>query len=169
MTDIRAARPGDAQGIARVHVAAWRSAYAGILPDHSLTALSEPRIAAHYDHDIRAGRGVFVATEAGAVAGFVTAGPPRRRSIAKGEIETLYVLDDWREQGLGRLLLRQAAAHLAGGGASSLFLWVLRDNPSRWFYERLGGRAALRGTTQVGGVEVAQVAYMWDPIGRLIG
>ena len=40
MTEIRRARPSDARPIAQVHVAAWRSTYAGILPDRSLTGLS---------------------------------------------------------------------------------------------------------------------------------
>lgn len=168
LSEIRRARTGDALPIARVHVAAWRSAYAGILPAHALTGLSVSRQAAQYEADIGAGRGVFVVVNAGLVVGFATAGPPRRKGIAEGEIDTLYVLDDWREQGLGRLLLRKTAVHLAAAGARSVFLWVLRDNPSRWFYERLGGRAALTSMTGVGGVEVAQVAYVWDPVDTLV-
>jgi len=169
VSEIRRARAGDAVPIAQVHVAAWRSTYAGILPDRSLTGLSVPRQAAQYDADIRAGRGVFVAVGDSAVVGFTTAGPARRTGIADGEIETLYVLDDWRDQGLGRALLRAAAAYLADRDCKSLFLWVLQDNPGRWFYERQGGRAAVTGTTGVGGVQVAQVAYVWDPISRALG
>ena len=168
MSEIRPARAEDAGPIARVHVAAWRSAYAGILPDHALTGLSIQRHAMQYEADIRAGRGVFVAVQENAVIGFVTAGPARRRGIAEGEVETLYILDDHREQGLGRLLLRRAATYLAGRGATSLFLWVLQDNPSRWFYERLGGRAVQTSQTNVGGTEVQQVAYRWDPIDMLL-
>ena len=62
------------------------------------------------------------------------------KRLAEGEVETLYVLDDWRERGVGRRLMRAAAAHLVDIGCQSAFLWVLRDNPSRWFYQRLGGR-----------------------------
>ena len=53
-------------------------------------------------------------------------------------------------------------------GCRSAFLWVLRDNPSRWFYQRLGGRPAAEGTTRVAGRDVPQVAYVWDPIERLL-
>ncbi len=42
MIGIRRGRPGDAVGIAAVHVAAWRSAYPGILPDPYLAGLSVP-------------------------------------------------------------------------------------------------------------------------------
>lgn len=165
--EVRPARPADAASIGAVHVAAWRSAYAGILPGSYLAQLSALRQAAGYDAAIRGGAGVFVATAAGKVVGFATSGPART-PLADGEVETLYVLDDFREQGAGRHLLRASATWLAQRGCSSLFLWVLRDNPSRWFYERLGGRAVARGTVPVAGQAVPQVAYAWDPIGLLL-
>ncbi len=68
-----------------------------------------------------------------------------------GEVETLYVLDDWRDRGVGRRLIRTGAAHLAAEGSRAAFLWVLRDNPSRWFYQRLGGRPVGEASTQVAG------------------
>ena len=87
---------------------------------------------------------------------------------ADGEIETLYVLDDWRDRGVGRRLIRTGAAHLAAAGSRAAFLWVLRNNPSRWFYQRLGGKAVAEADTRVAGVAVPQLAYAWDPIERLI-
>lgn len=177
MIAIRRARPADAAAIAVVHVAAWRSAYPGILPDEYLTHLSVVRQAAHYDQAIREEGGVYVAAAWGGdvpigsaprVIGFTTGGPSRTPSIAEGEIETLYVLDDWRERGLGRRLMRAAAAHLQALGCRSAFLWVLSENPSRWFYSRLGGRPVAQATVQVGGRAVKQTAFLWDPIERLL-
>ncbi len=186
MISIRRARPSDAPGIGGVHVAAWRSAYPGILPDAFLSRLSVPRQAAYYDRAIRAGDGVYVAVASGQdggadtpgtggsrIVGFATAGRAGRTSIGQtpvgeGEIETLYLLDDWRERGLGRRLMRAAAAHLAACGCRSAFVWVLRDNPSRWFYQRLGGRPAAEASTSVGGTAVAQTAFVWEPIEKLI-
>ena len=203
MISIRRARPADAAAIGAVHVAAWRSAYPGILPDDFLSRLSVPRQAAHYDGAIRSGGGVYVAAASGndvpggsgsRVVGFATAGrarPGRLRppalggaptdlgmqssvqgtglqGLGEGEIETLYVLDDWRERGLGRRLMRAAAAHLAASGCRSAFVWVLRDNNSRWFYQRLGGKPAAEAAIHVGGASVAQVALVWDPIEKLL-
>lgn len=178
MIQVRRARPADAAAIGAVHVAAWRSTYPGILPDAYLSRLSAPRHADHYDRAIRAGTAVHVATASGLdlgpaggaarVVGFASAGRARYGvTIAEGEIETLYVLDDWRERGLGRRLLQAAAVQLREQGCRSAFLWVLRDNPSRWFYSRLGGRAVAEALTQVGGAAVPQMAYLWDPIDRL--
>ncbi len=109
MTLIRPGRPSDGGAIAAVHVAAWRSAYAGLLPDWTLTDLSARRQEGYYARIIRAGGIVHVAEAPGdgsAVVGFVTASRAPNRAIAEGEIETLYVLDDWREQGVGRGLIR---------------------------------------------------------------
>ena len=179
MIQVRRARPADAAAIGAVHVAAWRSAYAAILPDAYLARLSALRQAEHYDRAIRTGSSVHVATVSGVdlgpdggpprVVGFASAGLARNGvRLAEGEIETLYVLDDWREHGLGRQLLQAVAAQLRERGCRSAFLWVLRDNPSRWFYARLGGRAAAEAVVQVAGAPVPQMAYVWDPIDRLL-
>ncbi len=167
MIEVRPARVADAPAIAAVHVAAWRSAYAGVLPELFLAKLSAPRQAAHYRSEMMHGHAGIVAVAGGHVVGFVTMGPSRS-SLAEGEIETLYVLDDWRERGLGRRLMHAAAQHLAASGCSSAFLWVLRDNPSRWFYERLRGHQVASGKTLVAGVWVAKDAYVWHPIDFLL-
>lgn len=177
MIAIRRARTADAVGIGDVHVASWRSTYAGVLPEPVLTGLSAQHQAGYYDRVIRAGGVVHVAVASGAdageaggtiVVGFITARRRRRGGLAEGEIETLYVLDDYRERGLGRQLLGAAAAHLAAKGCNSAFVWVLADNPSRWFYARMGGRHVADGTVGVGGAQVPQAAYRWEPIDVLI-
>ena len=163
---VRRARLRDAPGIAAVHVSAWQDAYAGILPSDYLAGLSVPRLAQFYGRTIASGGGVCVAA-APDIRGFATAGRARL-PIAEGEIETLYVLDDWRDHGLGRRLLTAAGSWLHSRGCASAFLWVLRDNPSRWFYERLGGRPAANAHAAVAGQRVPQIAYAWDPIGSLL-
>ena len=182
MISIRRARPADAIAIGAVHVAAWRSAYPGILPDDFLARLSVPRQAAHYDHAIRGNTPVYVATVSGQeaisgssprVVGFATGGRGRLadvngKRIGEGEVETLYVLDDFRDRGVGRRLMRAIAAHLAESGCRSVYVWVLRDNPSRWFYQRLGGLAVAESMTRVGGQSVMQTAFVWNPIERLL-
>jgi ribosomal protein S18 acetylase RimI-like enzyme len=180
MISVRRARAADAVAIGAVHVAAWRNAYPGLLPDAFLARLSVPRQAAYYDSAIRAGAIVFVAVASGLdapgsssprIVGFATGGRARGTAgsrLAEGEVETLYVLDDWRERGLGRRLLRTTAGQLAASGCRSVFLWVLRDNPSRWFYSRLGGKPVAEQTISVGGASVVQVAFLWDPIERLL-
>lgn len=181
MISIRRARPGDAAAIAAVHVAAWRSAYAGILEDAYLAALSVSRLTSFYQRailDRREGHAVFVASAAGPdqqeageapqVVGFASGGRARRRGLAEGEVETLYVLDDFRERGCGRRLMRAMAAHLRAIGCNSAMAWVLEENPSRFFYRHLGGRPAMREAIRVAGQGVGQMAMLWDPIDMLL-
>jgi ribosomal protein S18 acetylase RimI-like enzyme len=177
MISLRRARTADAAAIGAVHVAAWRSTYPGILPDSFLAGLSVARQAAQYDAAIRAGAGVYVVVASGLdvppgsgarVVGFTTVGKSRTPELGEGEIETLYVLDDWRDRGLGRRLMRAAGSHMVAGGCTSAFVWVLTDNPSRWFYQRLGGRPVAQGVVRLAGACIAQTAYAWDPIDRLI-
>ncbi len=196
MIQLRRARLSDAAAIGAVHVAAWRSAYPGILPDLYLSRLSAARQARYYEATIASGAVVLVAApESGGprLVGFTTAGRGRRRGpsvgfgswsrdhgpstpgsgaltdqLGDGEIETLYVLDDWREQGLGRRLMRAAAKELAGRGCRSAYVWVLHDNPSRFFYQHLGGQLVAHGETAVAGVSLRQAAFSWDPIDRLL-
>ena len=190
MICVRRARPGDAAAIGAVHVATWRNTYAGVLPEEYLAGLSPVRHAIGYEQaiaDRRHGHAMFVAVasgpdappgragaEGGAVVGFASGGKARRPGLCgeapmgSGEVETLYLLDDYRDRGLGRRLMRAMAAHLAAVGCRSVVLWVLRDNPTRWFYQRLGGRAAAHETIRFAGRQVEQVAYLWDPIDVLL-
>lgn len=190
MMCVRRARPADAAAIGAVHVATWRSVYPGVLPDDYLAGMSPVRHAAGYERaisDRRHGHALFVAVASGAdappgrldpvggaVVGFASGGRARRPGLCgeapsgSGEVETLYLLDDFRDRGLGRRLMRATAAHLAAVGCRSVVLWVLRDNQTRWFYERLGGRAAARESIRFAGRQVEQLAYLWDPIDILL-
>ncbi len=183
MISIRRARPADAPAIGEIHAQVWRSSYAGILPEAYLAALSAVRLAGFYQRailDRRDGHAVFVAVAGGAeapsagpvagsaVVGFASGGRARRPGIADGEVETLYLLEDWRERGAGRRLMRAMGAHLRVMGCRSAMLWVLRENPTRWFYSHLGGHEAAREAIRVGGQMVEQTAYVWDPIEALL-
>jgi GNAT superfamily N-acetyltransferase len=123
---------------------------------------------------------VFVATAGGAdlpgdqagpgasIVGFASGGRARRAGLAEGEVETLYVLDDFRERGVGRRLMRAMAAHLRAIGCRSALVWVLADNNARWFYRHLGGRLSMTETIGVAGRPVQQTALTWDPIDVLL-
>ena len=183
MIAIRRAKPSDANAIGAVHAEVWRNTYAGVLPSQYLAGLSPFRLGLGYERGIldrREGHAVFVAVASGSdlppgpmgeearVVGFVSGGRARRNAIAAGEVETIYLLEDWRDRAVGRRLMRAMGAHLRAVGCGSAMVWVLKDNPSRWFYERLGGRPAAREMTRFAGQDVEQMAYAWDPIEALL-
>jgi GNAT superfamily N-acetyltransferase len=179
---IRRARPGDADAIGEAHVAVWRSTYPGILPERYLAEMSQERHVAQWRRLLMQpppGHAAFVAVamgpdspglDAGAprVVGFASGGRARSGVREAGEIETLYLLDDWRDRGVGRRLMRALAAHLNAIGCRSVMLWVLKDNPARWFYQHLGGRPVAEQTIRFAGEPVVQLGLLWEPITVLL-
>ena len=45
-----------------------------------------------------------------------------------------------------------------------MLLWVLAENPSRGFYEALGGAEVRQQTITIGGRELVEIAYGWRDI-----
>jgi hypothetical protein len=78
---VRDAVADDARAIAEVHVASWRWAYRGQVPDGILDSLSVDEREANWERSLsREEVGVTVAIDAaGAVVGFVETGPGGRR------------------------------------------------------------------------------------------
>lgn len=143
MAVVRLAAAADVPALARLHVAAWRLAYEGILPPQVLAALSEhefERVWAGLLQDPARTTLVACPPEAGAPAGFVA-----YRLEPEAEIIGLYVDPARWRTGLGTLLMGAALERMAASGASRLVLWVMRDNRrARAFYERAGFAATGR-------------------------
>jgi ribosomal protein S18 acetylase RimI-like enzyme len=167
---IRQADPADAPAIARLDVDTWRAAYAGVLSSSYLVGLSERRREAGWRSVIlHEPRDVRVAVDGGGgLLGFGSCGPCRGERRFTGEVFTLYVGPDWQNHGIGRRLLYALFRRLAAAGYGSAIVWVLRDNPSRFFYERLGGRQAARKALNVGGAWIDAVAYGWPDLGAYL-
>ena len=180
MTTIGLATERHAAGIAKVYVDAWRSTYAAILPHRGLLGMSYEQQARQWSWTIRCraeAHSVIVATEADhGVVGFTSFGPARpgdrpagfagERAAKVGEIYTLYIQPEFQERGIGRQLVTAAFAAMAGKGYGCGFLWVLRDNPSRFFYERVGGKAIAERGEQMWGRTVDQVCYGWTDLAQ---
>jgi ribosomal protein S18 acetylase RimI-like enzyme len=163
---VRPARPTDARAIARLDVETWRTTYAGVLSANYLVGLSERRREIGWRMAImRDPRDVRVAIDVtGAVVGFGSCGPSRSERQFPGEVFTLYVAPDRQNEGIGRRVLIALFRRLAASGLDAAVVWVLRDNPARFFYERLGGRMVSRKPIPVGGSRVEAVAYGWPDL-----
>jgi ribosomal protein S18 acetylase RimI-like enzyme len=162
---VRKAEAADADAIARIYVQSWRDSYAGLVPDHVLVGMSRRRQAADWRGIIAHGRRaqrVMVADDAAGVRGFGSAGPARNSGLPhQGELYTLYVDGDRRGEGIGRALLEALFADMADHGMASALVWVLAENPARFFYEALGGRFIARREERLWGTVLRQMAYGW--------
>jgi ribosomal protein S18 acetylase RimI-like enzyme len=162
---VRAARAGDAQPIAAVHVATWRDAYAGLLPAGLLAGLDVDEWAERWQGRLGAsGDGVFalVFEADGRIQGFVSGGPSRDE-FPGGEVYAIYVDPACQGRGAGRRLLEAATRLLADAGFTDASLWVLSGNhPARGFYESQGWRCegVEHQWTPSDGASVPEVRYV---------
>ncbi len=166
MIKIRQATARDAKAIARVHVDTWRDTYVGIIPDRILLGMSHRRHSAARPVEFgkrRNGHTVMVAEDSRAgVVGFGSCGRASYANLPHdGEVYTLYVLADYQGQGIGKRLLGGLFGALLERGSRSALIWVLADNPARFFYQAMGGTWVAVRTERLWGTSLSTMAYGW--------
>src|SRR4051794_40050923 len=137
---IRRAAPDDANAIAEIHVASWRGAYQGLLPQAMLDNQSVERRAEHWRQQVvHPGQITLVADSDGQVVGFAASGPSRDDDAADAaELYAIYVTPDAWSTGAGHAL-HDATIALLAPEFDEVVLWVLAGNArARTFYERHG-------------------------------
>ena len=165
---VREARQEDAAAIARVHVDSWRTSYRGIVPEGFLADMSYEDFEDRWRgwlQSVEDPRWAYRVAELpwGWIVGFASGGPrwgPTYNDYA-GELYALYLLREHQHAGIGRRLFGSVARGLAEGGSTSLLAWVLSRNPSRRFYEAVGGELLGSQEIEIGGARLEEVAYGW--------
>lgn len=163
---VRRAGLPDAKGIAEVQVAAWRSAYRGLLPDDVLDHLSVDASEARWAERIAAPWGhILVAERSDGIVGFAACGETEDDELNRqttGEVYVIYVHPTAWRQGFGMALLDRAIRYLRADGFHEAVLWVLQGNqPAIAFYEGAGFVAdgAARAKCRADGTEMSLVRY----------
>ncbi|MEV7502642.1 GNAT family N-acetyltransferase [Streptomyces sp. NPDC093018] len=162
-------REEDIHGVSTVRVKGWQAAYAGMVPQDHLDALTVAEDARRRrDMFERAGGTVLnlVAEENGTVVGWAALGPSREddRRPRDGELLALYAAPDRLGTGIGRALMRRTLAAAQERSFRRLVLWVLAANTrARRFYEHAGFLPDGASTHwPVSGVLVPEVRYSRD-------
>ncbi len=169
---IRPATALDAEAIAAIRVDSWRATYPGLVPDRYLIAMSAARDARGWRESLGRPKSditLVAVTAQGQSVGFASGGPVRRKHLScDAEVYALYVLPDFQDQGWGRRLLLGLFEELSVLGCRSAYLWCLAENPSRFFYEALGGQR--RGERQEVFADTAldEVAFVWPDLFELL-
>lgn len=168
---IRDVRIDDAEALAHILITANETAFRGRVPDRCLD-FTEAESAANWRRMLVDGLppgDVFVVAETsgGAPIGHAWGGPCDDPAY-RGELRQIAVLPSEQRQGIGRLLVRHVASRLAAQGIGSLRVEVLRANPNRRFYERLGAQYFSERDYDWDGVVLPMCTYGWMDIRSLL-
>lgn len=141
---VRFAVPGDSAEIARVHIAAWRAAYQGIMNPALLDGLNQERVASRWHREITAGYAdavlLVAVDDTDAIVGIGSCGEPRDEAPpGVGELWMLNCHPDVWGRGIGSRLLGELERQLSDHGKRVAYLWVAEGNErARHFYAREG-------------------------------
>ncbi len=136
---IRSAEVDDAAGIAEVHVASWRWAYAGLLPQAAIDERTFERRLANWTRVLTEHTESVLVADDGRVCGLPAYGRERGdESVnARGELYALYVEPRVARRGVGRALHDRTLDALRLAGHAETILWALDGNePALAFYAR---------------------------------
>jgi ribosomal protein S18 acetylase RimI-like enzyme len=138
---LRRATEDDAERIARLHVASWRTTYGRELPADFLDRQDVGARSSLWQGYLRQGVAVVLAEDGAELIGFVACGPVREGESGCGvwQIYTLHVSPPRQRQGIGGTLFTSAVGLAREQGAAELVLWVVDSNSgARSFYESRG-------------------------------
>lgn len=139
--NIRKAALKDAKGIAKVHVDSWRTTYKNIVPDDYLEKLSYDQRTELWKRNIVRNNNIIYVAEnhQGDIVGFAGGGQREENQVEKvGDLTSIYILEDYQGEGIGKELLRQLVIQFEELALDHVFVEVLKDNKTRYFYEHYG-------------------------------
>ena len=146
---VRPARAEDAERVARVQLATWRTAYAHLLPENAL-AVPEVQAAALWLGAVESPptprHRLLVALERDDLVGFAASGPEDDGAVV--ELLTLLVEPRWGRRGHGSRLVAASVDHWRGDGFRTAVTWAWeRDPATRGFLDGSGWEpdGAVRG------------------------
>jgi ribosomal protein S18 acetylase RimI-like enzyme len=165
MMKIREATPKDCLAVARIQVDTWRSTYTGIISTQYLDQLSVPRSSQYWESAIiraEPKKFLLIIENEGIPRGFL-AGGPHRTSMDEypGEVYALYVEKMYQRSSMGEAIFKAGLEKLKKLGMDGIAVWVLKDNPSFRFYEKMGGIILCEKETKIGEAFYAEVGYGW--------
>jgi ribosomal protein S18 acetylase RimI-like enzyme len=141
--NLRRATADEAGALAQVHLASWKAAYRGIVPEPYLEQFTiESGIERFRSFLASDPEKTYLAESGGRIAGFLTFGVCRDEDLdpaSCGEIWGIYLSPEYWRRGIGTSICRQAEDMLASLGCSFCTLWVFEaNNRARGFYEAMG-------------------------------
>ncbi|MCA0969702.1 GNAT family N-acetyltransferase [Halobacillus litoralis] len=173
MPKVREARLEDAEKIAQIHVSSWKSTYQDLLDERDVSNSTVENRIVLWETVLRQrvnGQLAYVVeSDEGELVGFVSGGKERTKSYGyDGEIYAIYLLEQYKQQGYGRMLLQAFAEGMKREGYKSLLVWVLTKNPSNRFYTKFGADPIEAEKVTIGEGTYEETAFGWENIDHLL-
>lgn len=168
---IRKANLTDAQGIAKVHVDSWKSTYKNIISDEFLDKLSYDKRTDLWTRNISTdGDFIFVAeNHEEKIVGFACCGKRETNHVANsGDLTAIYLFEENQGKGIGKQLMKQVFLQFEELGHNRVFVEVLEDNKTRYFYEHYGARLVRTEKITIAGAELSLLIYEWEDLKEVI-
>lgn len=168
---IRKANRKDAMEIARVHTVSWKETYKGMINQDFLGKLSVAKRLVLWNEILsNADAIVYVAVNRDdEIIGFASFGAKRpETNTIDGELYAIYLLEEYKRKGIGRLLWEAGLKDLIASGFSTMSVWVLAANPSRAFYQLFAPVKVMTETVSLGDDFYEEVLYCWHDLHQLL-
>lgn len=134
---IRLATQADITQIAAVHVQSWRETYQGLAKSEILATLNVVQKIHIWTQVFQDDNHCLLVYEKDQkILGFLDGYLPKQKRTA--EIRAFYLLKSIQKQGIGRELFKRFYQCIDVEKYDALTLEVFDQNPSRYFYEKLG-------------------------------
>jgi len=158
--------------MAALHVQCWREAYAEIVPLELLATFTAAKRLPLWQKVIPdPERFALAAFDEDRRVGFVISGPSAEKFIEDqdGNLDTIYIAASHYRQGIGRVLLANAAQDWLARGGRTMTVGVLAQNlRARSFYESQGAKLAKLTTYNWDGHILPDAIYVFEDLKRLI-
>lgn len=168
---IRKATMSDAKGIAKVHVDSWKTTYRNIIPNEFLEKLSYEQREKLWNHNLsKEGDYVVVAeNDGGEIIGFADCGKRERNQVDhSGDLTSIYLLEEYQGKGVGKQLMKQLFLQFQKWGYNRVFVEVLEDNKTRYFYEYYGAELLKTDKITFSGTELKLLTYEWRNVNQVL-
>jgi GNAT superfamily N-acetyltransferase len=172
---IREAALNDARSIGKVLVSSWQTANRGIVPDDILDAMSvdqqEIRYRQALSEEKNEGRILIAEDHRGEVVGFCFGGDLRKTMSLNvdladiqidSELYAIYLLAEYRRNGLGLLLFGPLRRKLIETGKKKMIAWAFENSPFGSFYQKLGAKPEHSNTMELSGRNFSMTGWSLD-------
>ena len=153
---------------AKVNALSWKQSYKGIVNDDFLELINtEPEIQKAIDNlkkGLNDSSKRFLLKYNGEYVGIVRVRETKYDKYKEcGELGALYLLDNAKGNGYGKILFNKAIEELKKKGYKKMILGCLSENPSNEFYKHMGGKFIdTNPLTLPNGQELMENLYLYD-------